>query len=112
MRSLPELPVDSNLRIWTRDCYIGIWDSVDWRSLTLFGSSVCLGAIMDLISRLHGVVFSCSSILSDVGISFYAPMLGFIHISSRPYLLECVDDISYLAVCIDESQDHIGIDDI
>ena len=27
-------------------------------------------------------------------------------------MLECVDDISYLVVCIDESQDHIGIDDI
>ena len=107
-----ELPANSSLRIWTRDCYIGIWDSVGWRSLTLFGSSVCLGAIMDLISRLHGVVFSCASILSDVGISFYTPMLGFVHISSRPYLLECVDDISYLAVCIHESQDHIGIDDI
>ena len=27
-------------------------------------------------------------------------------------MLECVDDLSYLAVCIDESPDHIGIDDI
>ena len=48
----------------------------------------------------------------SIGISFYTPVLGFVHISSRPYLLECVDDISYLAVCTDESQDHIGIDDI
>jgi len=67
---------------------------------------------MDLISKLHGVVFSCAKSLSDVGISFYTLVLGFVHISNRPYLLECVDDISYLAVCKDESQDHIGIDDI
>ncbi len=27
-------------------------------------------------------------------------------------MLECVDDLSYLVVCTDESQDHIGIDNI
>ncbi len=82
VRIFLELPADSSLQIWTQDCYIGIWDSVDRRSLILFGSSVCLGAIMDLIRRLDGVVFSCASSLFDVGISFYTPVLGFVHISS------------------------------
>ena len=67
---------------------------------------------MDLISRVHGVVLSCASSLSDVGISVYTLVLGFVHISSRPLLLECVDGLSYLAVFTEESQDHMGIDDI
>ena len=115
VRSLLELPADSSLRMWIRDCYIGAWDYVDWRSLSPIGSSNSLGAIMDLISRLHGVVLIHNSSLSDVGISLYTPMLGVVYISSRPLRVQWVCDdsgTSKVLVFTDESQDRIGIDDI
>ena len=92
VNSLLELPADPSLRIWTRDCYIGVWDSDDWRLLSLFGSSDCLGAIIDLIRRLHGVFLSCFSSLPDVGISFYTSVLGVVCISSRPLRVQWAYD--------------------
>jgi len=64
---------------------------------------------------LHGVVLPCDSNLSNVGISFYTPVLGVVCISSRPLRMQwAYDDLgtSELSVITDESEDRIGIDDI
>ena len=111
VRILLELPVD--FRSWFRcwDPYISTWDCFDRRYLSFLGSSICC-TIMDLICSLLGVVFVHASSLPDAGISFYTPMLGIVHVSSRPFLLEWVDDITDMMEFTDESQDRLGIDDI
>ena len=110
VRSLLELPVDlcSWIRCW--DPYLSTWDCFDRRYLSFFGSSICC-IIMDLISSLPGVVLIHASSLSDARISFYTPVLGIVHVSSRPFSLEWVDDLSDMTEFTDESQDLIIIDD-
>ena len=93
MRSLLELLVDLHSWIGCWDPYLSTWDCFDQRYLSFFGSSICC-TIMDLISSLPSVVFIHASSLSNAAISFYTPMLGIVHVSSRPFLLEWVDDPS------------------
>lgn len=115
VRSLLELPADSSLQMWIRDCDIGVWDYVDWRSLSPIGSSNRSGALMDLISSLPGVVLIHVSSLSDAGISFYTPMLGVVCISSRPLRMQWACDesgTSEMLVFTGESQDRVATTDI
>ena len=104
MRSLLEFPVDfcSWIRCW--DPYLSTWDCFDRRYLSFLVSSICC-TIMDLISSLPGVVLIHVSSLSDAGISFYTPVLGIVHVSSQPFLLEWVDDD--MTEFTEESQDLI-----
>jgi hypothetical protein len=76
----------------------GHMDVRGWSSdelLLSLGSKDTLNSIMALIQRLHGVVIIYDSKLSRVGICFYTPRMGIIHIyrrSSRVFWYE--DDIS------------------
>ncbi|GLJ34089.1 hypothetical protein SUGI_0685280 [Cryptomeria japonica] len=75
------------------DCHFGVRGLGNDEFLPSLGSNDSFCLILDLVYWLHGAVMIYTSLLSGLGICFYAPWLGVICICRRPLWVEwTVDD--------------------